>query len=62
MKKFVAFEKKIKSIFKENIGKSFLYNGENVTIQSVAKPTSPYGEPVTDIFVMLRDKHQQNIE
>ena len=62
MKKFVAFEKKIKSIFKENIGKSILYNGETVTIQSVGKPTSPHGEPVTDIFVMLKDKYQQNIE
>ena len=60
MASFGSEERRILSYFEK--GKSILFNGKNQSIIEAGKPTSPKGEPKTDIYVLLADDNDNKEE
>ncbi|HDR1923869.1 hypothetical protein SAMN05421675_0949 [Pasteurella multocida] len=56
---FSEAEQNIKAYF--NIGDVVSFKGENYNVINVGKPTSPHGEPKTDLYILLQNE-KNNIE
>lgn len=53
MRDFGSAERRILSYFKR--GTEIFYKGRRLEVQEAGKPTCPYGEPKTDIYILARD-------
>lgn len=57
MPDFGAAERRMLSYFRR--GLQLYYNGDQYTVEEADKPTCAYGEPKTDIYVLLANGHDE---